>query len=276
MPRSDAPPVAMRIACLVPSVTELLVELGLAPWLVARTGFCIHPRDRVAGIAKVGGTKDVNMAKLRQLAPTHVVVNVDENEKSCVDELAQFVPRIIVTHPCAPQDVLGLIDQITEAFAQDLNAINSIANNLMNTTASRLKAHISEEIGYLQTQVTQHEQVLYLIWREPWMTVAQDTYISRMLALIGWQTWPCVDGGDKGAARYPALKGQESWLRQIDRVLLSSEPYSFKPEHVHEVRTWLQTFNPAVKVQLVDGELLSWYGSRALHGLRYLRELARS
>src|SRR5690606_20279262 len=97
-----------RIVSLVPSITELLCDLGLGPQLVGRTGFCIHPRDIVEHIPKVGGTKDVNIEKIRKLAPTHLVVNIDENEKPTVEELAQFVPNIVVTHPLVPRDNLAL------------------------------------------------------------------------------------------------------------------------------------------------------------------------
>src|SRR5437764_15472608 len=103
LPERDA-----RIVCLVPSITELLCELGLAGQLVGRTGFCIHPREVVDAIPKVGGTKDVNIEKIRALAPTHVVVNIDENEKPTVDRLAEFVPHVVVTHPNTPRDNLGL------------------------------------------------------------------------------------------------------------------------------------------------------------------------
>jgi ABC-type Fe3+-hydroxamate transport system substrate-binding protein len=100
-----APP---RIVSLVPSITELLCDLGLAASLVGRTGFCIHPRALVRGIPKVGGTKTVDVARIRELAPTHLVVNIDENEKPTVDELARLVPHVIVTHPLAPRDNLAL------------------------------------------------------------------------------------------------------------------------------------------------------------------------
>ena len=73
-----------RIASLVPSLTELVIELGLGDQLVARTGFCIHPAPRLRDVPKVGGTKDVNLTKLRQLAPTHVLLNVDENRLDTV------------------------------------------------------------------------------------------------------------------------------------------------------------------------------------------------
>jgi len=114
------------------------------------------------------------------------------------------------------------------------------------------------------------QRVLYLIWREPWMTVARDTYIARMLAQVGWQTSPELWGGESGAARYPVLQGDEPWLDSIDRVLLSSEPYRFDVSHLNQA----QALCPQARVQLVDGELLSWYGPRAAAGLDYLRELA--
>src|ERR687892_517302 len=99
---------APRIVSLVPSLTELLCDLGLAGELVGRTGFCVHPREVVRRIPKVGGTKSVNIARLRELAPTHVIVNIDENEKPTVDEIARFVPHVIVTHPLHPRDNVAL------------------------------------------------------------------------------------------------------------------------------------------------------------------------
>jgi hypothetical protein len=112
--------------------------------------------------------------------------------------------------------------------------------------------------------------VLYLIWHAPWMTVARDTYVSRMLARVGWQTLPAEAGGYAGAARYPALTGDEPWLPAVEEVLLSSEPFSFQERHVDAARALC----PGAHVRRVDGELLSWYGARAAAGLRYLRALA--
>jgi ABC-type Fe3+-hydroxamate transport system substrate-binding protein len=252
--------VTLRIASLVPSITELLFALGLGPWVVARTGFCIHPADGVAGVPKVGGTKEVNLAKLRRLAPTHAIVNVDENRNETADALREFVPQVIVTHPCGPQDVPALIDQIADTFA----ALPGVAER-----AAALKAELRAELA--ATTARAEWPVLYLIWRDPWMTVARDTYISRLLACVGWQTLPAQDGGEHGAARYPALRGDEPWLAGVREVLLSSEPYAFSHEHVAQA----QALCPQARVRLVDGELLSWYGPRTAAGLRYLRELSR-
>jgi len=250
----------MRIASLVPSLTELLFALGLGPHLVARTGYCVHPAAGVAAVPKVGGTKDVNLNKLRRLAPTHVLVNIDENRLDTVQALRDFVPHVVVTHPCAPQDVDGLVAELAQTF----DAAPGVA-----ARADALRAELRSELA--ATSAAADVPVLYLIWREPWMTVARDTYISRLLAHVGWRTLPAADGGPHGAGRYPTLTGDEPWLAGVREVLLSSEPYAFDASHLEEARALC----PQARVRLVDGELLSWYGPRTAAGLRYLRTLAQ-
>ncbi len=256
---------APRIASLVPSLTELVVALGLGAQLVARTGFCVHPADAVLGVPKVGGTKDVNLAKLRGLRPTHVLVNVDENRRETVDAIrawpAEQAPQIVVTHPLGPEDNVALVAQLAACFG-DVAGVPERAADLTRA--------LQDELVQTRTRDWPEQRVLYLIWREPWMTVARDTYLSNMLARVNMKTWPEVVGGDSGAARYPALTGTEPWLAQVQQVLLSSEPYAFGTQHVDEARRLC----PNAQVRLVDGEMLSWFGARAVPGLRYLRELA--
>ena len=113
---------ALRIVCLVPSITELLCDLGLAGQVVGRTGFCVHPWEVVREIPKVGGTKDVLMDRARELEPTHVVVNVDENLKEDAETLAEFVPNVVVTHPQEPRDNLALYRQMGREFGREAEA----------------------------------------------------------------------------------------------------------------------------------------------------------
>lgn len=248
----------MRIASLVPSLTELVCALGLVDALVARTGFCIHPRGALRAVPKVGGTKDVKLDRLRALAPTHVLVNVDENRLETVQALREFVPEVIVTHPNGPDDVPALVDQLVCAFPAATARAAALQDELAGALAATDPARFAPQ------------RVLYLIWRDPWMTVARDTYIARMLARVNWHTLPDERGGAIGAARYPVLRGDEPWLADVDRVLLSSEPYRFTAAHVAAARALC----PGARVQLVDGERVSWYGPRTAAGLAYLRTLA--
>lgn len=252
-----------RIASLVPSLTELVVALGLGEALVARTGFCIHPADALRNVPKVGGTKDVNLAKLRRLAPTHVLVNVDENRRETVDAIRAWpgAPQIVVTHPNGPDDNLALVAQMLAHFG---------AQPGVPARAAALTRALQHELASTRPDARPAQRVLYLIWRDPWMAVARDTYIARMLGRIAWQTWPDVPGGAHGAARYPVVRGDEPWLAGVQQVLLSSEPYRFTEAHLDPARALC----PNARARLVDGEMLSWYGPRAVPGLRYLRELA--
>ena len=252
-----------RVASLVPSLTELVVELGLGECLVARTGFCIHPAEALRHVPKVGGTKDVNLAKLRTLAPTHVLVNVDENRRETAEAIRDWPrpPTLIVTQPTTPDDNLVLVAQLLAHFGDQPGVA---------ARAAALTAALERELALTRPEGRAVEPVLYLIWREPWMTVARDTYLSQMLARVGWRTLPAVEGGAAGAGRYPTLRGDEPWLHEVRRVLLSSEPYRFGAEHLAQA----QRLCPGARARLVDGELLSWYGPRAVAGLRYLREIA--
>lgn len=249
---AHAPDPAARIVSLVPSITELLCELGLAGQIVGRTGFCIHPAALVHDIAKVGGTKDVNLDKIRALAPTHLVVNIDENEKPTVEALAAFIPHVVVTHPNAPRDNLALARLMGGVFCADKRA-------------EAWCAAFEAEYALLQAAPKGPPRtMLYCIWQDPWMSVSRDTYIAQMLAEIGWRV------PDLGPARYPQFDWTPALLDGIDGVLLSSEPYRFTERHVDALEQRI-----GKPVQLVDGEMMSWYGSRALQGLRYLRALAK-
>jgi ABC-type Fe3+-hydroxamate transport system substrate-binding protein len=234
-----------RIVCLVPSITELLCDLGLSGQLVGRTGFCIHPWETVRTIPKVGGTKDLKFDRIRELEPTHVVVNVDENRKEDADALAEFVPNVVVTHPLEPRDNLDLYRQMGEAFGVEVEA-EELCGKFEAAYERATKDRGAEQ------------RVLYLIWRDPWMTISPETYISQTLSLFGWETVP-----RQTEERYPQV---DISACDVDRVLLSSEPFHFKEHHVREVEALV----PGATVSLIDGEMTSWYGSRAIRGLGYL------
>lgn len=245
-------PARPRIVSLVPSITELLCDLGLAAELVGRTGFCVHPWETVRRIPKVGGTKDVKLERVRELRPTHVVVNVDENLREDAEAIAEFA-EVLVTHPTEPRDNLDLYRQMGAAFGRE-------------DGAERLCAEF--EAAYERATAVERppRDVLYLIWREPWMTVAPETYIAQTLALFNWRTQP-ADAAD----RYPEID-LAAFAGRVDRVLLSSEPYHFKEEHLEETGGLV----PGAEVSLIDGEMTSWYGSRAIQGLDYLVDYTTS
>jgi ABC-type Fe3+-hydroxamate transport system substrate-binding protein len=246
-----------RIVSLVPSITELLFDLGLDAAVVGRTVFCVHPKDRVRAARSVGGTKQINFEKLRSLAPTHVIVNVDETPLDLANAIAALGCRVVVTHPVDVTDNLTLFRLIGGLFGRATEA---------DALASRLQAALAAVED--ATARWPPRRVLYLIWKNPWMTVSRDTYIARMLAQVNWQTV-----ADDPAIRYPTIRLTTDLLAETDLVLFSSEPFPFSQTHVED---FCRAFpEHAAKALTIDGQMVSWYGSRAIAGIAYLHALAK-
>ena len=249
-----------RIVSLVPSITELLFDLGAGDRVVGRTPFCVHPREGVANVARVGGTKTPRLDRIRALAPSHVIVNVDENRREDADALAACVPHVVVTHPLGPRDNPALFRLVGGLFAT-------------RHATDRLCRAFERAVSALERAARgfPHKRVLYLIWRNPWMTVSRDTYVSRTLALVNFRS-VCDDPG----RRYPEIELDPELLAGVDLVLLSSEPFPFRERHIAEVRAHAGAHAGArcPTVRLFDGEMASWYGSRAIRAMDYLARFA--
>ncbi len=244
-----------RIVSLVPSITELLFALKLGDQVVGRTHYCIHPAPLVAPLPSVGGTKKIRYARLQALRPTHVIVNIDENPRELAERLIADGLQVIVTHPLTPEDNVPLYRLIGGIFNR-------------TAEAEALVARFERTLAELRQVVWPRRRVLYLIWRKPWMGVSRETYIARMLALVGWETLPA-----ECETRYPELEINRALLDAADLILFSSEPYRFLPEHLE---TFARDYDcPPEKLRLIDGEMTSWYGSRAIQGLRYMAQFAR-
>lgn len=246
-----------KIISLVPSITELLFDLGLEDHLVGRTAFCIHPKDRVKSVKSIGGTKQVNMDKVLKLDATHLIVNIDENPKELVEELAKTIPNIVVTHPNCPADNIALFKLLGGIFKKDGDAARLISDYHAAQTHCQLSAEDLTE-----------KKVLYFIWKDPWMTIAPETYISESLKSAKMITYP-----RETETRYPEIDLHSGILDEVDAILFSSEPFLFKESHLDE---FAQTYNVARdKLHIIDGEMTSWYGSRVISGLKYLAQFAK-
>ena len=156
---------------------------------------------------------------------------------------------MIVTHPLVPEDNARLLALIGAIFDREYQA-DALARDM--AAALAYAAGVAAQLP--------RERVLYLIWRKPWMTVTRATYVGATLACVGWD---CVAPGD--GKRYPSLADDEPAWRDAERILLSTEPYAFRERDAADIA--LQRQRPAT---LIDGEWTSWYGVRAIAGLRAL------
>jgi ABC-type Fe3+-hydroxamate transport system substrate-binding protein len=241
-----APP--KRIISLVPSQTELLYDLGLNEEVVGITRFCIHPNDWLRSKTRIGGTKQLDLKKIKELQPDLIIANKEENLREQIEELA-------IDFPVWISDV----DNLNNALEM-IVSIGIITNKAPKAKEICMRIHDSFSLlKTLQAKLS----TCYLIWREPYMTVGGDTFISNMMQHAGFQNM-FVD-----RKRYPEITVEQLQAAGCQLLLLSSEPFPFKQKHVQE----LQNLLPDTKIVLVDGEMFSWYGSRLLKAPGYFQQL---
>ena len=236
-----------RIVSLVPSVTELLHLLGLENEVVGITKFCVHPREWFRSKPRIGGTKNVSIQKVKELQPTLILANKEENVKEQVEELARSFPTYL-------GDVTDLASAIT--------MINETGK--LTGTSQQAEVIVQQiQSNFLQLKVSKKVRALYLIWKNPYMSAGGDTFIDAMLEAAGFENVLAHQ------TRYPVVAVDEIRELNPDVILLSSEPFPFKRHHATE----LAKLTGIKKAALVDGEMFSWYGSRMLHAPSYFAKL---
>lgn len=238
-----------RIISLVPSQTELLHDLGLGERVVGITKFCIHPEHWFRGKARVGGTKQVDLDKVRALKPDLIIGNKEENTQADIEALEQEFPVWMSD----VRDLDGALDMIRRV-------------GVLTGTTSRSEALVSGiEHAFATLQpTTPPRSAAYFIWRDPMMVAGGDTFISDMLHRAGFS-----NAFAHRKERYAEITPAELAAADPDVILLSSEPYPFAEKHLAE----FQMTCPGTPVRLVDGELFSWYGSRLLKAPAYFSRL---
>lgn len=227
-----------RIVSLVPSLTELLIDLGLEKEVIGRTRFCIHPSSKIDDIPIIGGTKNPNIVKIRKLKPDFVLANLEENRKEDIEELQKFA-QVEVTIINTISDALDTISDLGQKFEKEEKSISLV---------SKIKKVLS------QKPEPKLVKTAYFIWRNPWMVAANYTYINDVMQEYGLLNVFCDH------TRYPEINLHQLQKESPQLVLLSSEPYPFKQKHIIEI----QSICPNSQIELIDGEWFSWYGSRML------------
>ncbi len=241
-----APP--QRIISLVPSQTELLFDLGLEETVVAITKFCVHPVSWYSNKIRIGGTKNVNIEKIKGLNPDLIIANKEENVKEQVRILQEFAP-VWVSDVNNLDDALHMIHsigEIVEKHRQAAEIVNAIRPEFLSLQPSE-----------------RNIPAAYLIWKDPYMTIGGDTFINDMMTRCGFTNV------FSHLQRYPEIAIPQLKATHCRFILLSSEPYPFKEQHLEELEALL----PGKKIILVDGEMFSWYGSRLKYAPGYFLRL---
>ena len=233
-----------RIVSLVPSQTELLHYFGLESETLGLTKFCIHPQSWHQTKIRVGGTKNLDLDKIKSLEPDLIIANKEENTKEQIEALqSQFVVYV------------SDVNTITEAYEM-IKHIGVLCNK------EQVAVDLIDEIQEGFAEIKQvHKRVLYFIWKDPYMVCGANNFINSVLNEIG--LYNVIS-----KPRYVEINADDINDLQADCILLSTEPYPFKEEHLIEMQSYTNA-----EVKIVDGELFSWYGSRMLLMKDYFNNL---
>lgn len=234
-----------RIISLVPSQTELLVDLGLEEKIVGITKFCVHPKDLKKRKTIVGGTKNYRFEVIEALKPDLIIGNKEENDREGIERLAS-------SYPVWMSDIYTLDDS--------LRMISDVG--ILTGTSSKAEQLVREIQNSFSEKISFKGTCVYLIWENPLLAAGKNTFIDSMLRKAGFENLI-------QSARYPALSQEQLISLSPNFLLLSSEPFPFKEKHI----AFFQNLLPKTKLILADGELFSWYGSRLLQSSRYFKRL---
>lgn len=239
-----------RIVSLIPSQSEYLWDLGLREELVGISKFCIHPKEMFETVTRVGGTKQLDIEKIKQLKPDLIIGNKEENVKEQIEELQSYFPVWMsdVNTLDEAYDMMLKLGEITGKAQKSIELVEQIKRDLSSVK-----------------DLFNKKKVAYFIWNKPYMVVAKKTYIDSVLQFCG------LTNVFDGHTRYPEVTLSDLKNAAPDLCFLSSEPFPFHSEHLNEIQSQL----PQTKVVLVDGEMFSWYGSHLLSLAPYLIQLKK-
>ncbi len=247
-----------RIISLVPSQTELLVDLGLEKNIIGITKFCIHPKQLLLDKTIVGGTKKVNYKKIISLQPDLIIGNKEENTKEMIHELEEIAP-VYISNILTIEDSLKFISDIGQLCNRKIESIQLV---------QKIDNAKIDFIEFVKNQP--FRRVAYFIWNKPWMVVGSNNYINEILKLNKFEN---IFGNAPN--RYPEVYVENFYdlspELKPEFVLLPSEPYHFKKEDIKELKQHIDC-----SMKLVDGEMFSWYGSRILKAFEYFKNLHRT
>lgn len=244
-PRGAGP---LRLVSLVPSTTESLFALGRGADLVGVTRFCVRPAGPFGTDRWIGGTKNPKIEKIVALSPDLVLANREENREEDVAALEAAGVPVWVAEPRRVEDA-----------SDDLRAVGRLVGRAAE--GERLAARIEAALARARDRrPEQGPRVGYLIWREPWMVAGHETFIGALLEAVGARVpFP---------GRYPEVTPEE--LRDLDLILLASEPFPFEAGHREEL---VGRGLSSERIRLVDGQRLSWHGVRLIEGIPYAAAL---
>lgn len=234
-----------RIISLVPSTTETLYDLGLEDQIVGVTRFCVHPKSARKNKILIGGTKQIELDRVKACQADLVLGNQEENSPEMYQQLQEQGIPCCFFFPKTVEEAIFDIEKLGRLFHKQREYLDWF-----------------EKLESARNRCEQKKfRFVYLIWRKPWMSLNGDCFISSMLSEIGGIN-VFADHPD----RYFSCSLEDIQERNPDLILLSSEPFPFQEKHKQEL---IESGFSEKQLQLIDGEMCSWHGTRMLKAFSY-------
>lgn len=249
-----------RIVSLCPSITEALFTIGAGGRVVGVTEYCVHPREKVENITKVGGSKVPDVDLIFSLHPDLVIMNEEENRVEDYKEIRRRGITVLNTFPKRVIDTAAMMRDVGRATGCEAES-EKVASRVEEAVAAALEENTKKR----------RVKAVCFIWKSPFMTINRDTFLHDMMELAGFEN---IYGSR--ADRYPKITKEELQLARrdlgVEAALLPNEPFEFVGQHATEISAILQL--PTKRALLCDGQYLTWYGSRTAAGIEYCKKLA--
>lgn len=261
-----------RVVSLVPSLSEAVFLLGAGDRLVGVTEYCVHPKEAFRALPKLGGTKDADADAIVACDPDLVIANQEENTPRVVRKLAERGIDVWLTYP---RTVRAGVDLLA-AMATVLDVSAELRSRHVRPALEAVAAAEARRAGV----TAPGPRVFCPIWRDPWMTIGQDTYIHDLIALCGGRNvfaepapasgTSGTSGGSAADRRYPIVEYQAIAAARPEVILLPDEPYAFGPADAEELGRLDCAAARTGRIHLIDGTLVSWYGPRIVEAIQVL------
>jgi iron complex transport system substrate-binding protein len=279
------PPV--RVVSLVPSLTESLFDLGFGNSVVGITDYCIHPGDKLQGLARIGGPKTPRIQDILALNADLVVANQEENTPAAINDLREAGVNVWVSFPKTIREAVDVLWVMAGIYQSKMAALRlEILEHSLDwaTAAGSERQHDIRYFCPIWQDVTSDGSP----W---WMTFNRFTYMHDLLEKLGGINIfsnrervepleadlgkPQPGNSDERDTRYPRVSMEEVRAANPELILLPDDPYKFGEEHQKAFYQWFDQCAAAKegKIILVDGSLITWYGTRLARALEILPSL---
>jgi iron complex transport system substrate-binding protein len=230
---------AQRVASLVPAITDLIVALGAADRLVARTDYDARPE--LAAVPSMGGGLNPNLEWLAARRPDLVIGWADRQSRAVVGRLGELGVATYAAEIETVSDILVTARRLGTLLGRE-------------AAADSLQRAIADELARTRAVVAGRQPVraLYVVSLEPLIVAGPGTFIHQLLEAAGGRNV----AGD-AAAQWPHLSLEELVRRAPDAAFLALGPSG--PEAAARLAAhpaWSHT--PAVRsgrIFVVDADL---------------------